>query len=56
MSVDFLLLENGDKLELESGTGQLLLQSSTGTNASKFLTLLGAGQLFGAAVFGAVIQ
>ncbi len=38
---DYLLLETGDKLILESGTGDLLLESSSGSSTTN--RLIGGG-------------
>lgn len=45
MAQSFLLLEDGNHLQLEDGSGDLLLEdSSPGGGGGKFLLLLGAGQ------------
>lgn len=48
MALSFLLLENGDHLQLEDGTGDLLLEESSGAGSSsaRYLTLLNVGRCF----------
>jgi hypothetical protein len=44
MAVSYLLMSNGNRIELSAGTGRILLSSSDAPGTSSgFLTLLGCG-------------